>query len=79
MGFPVTELISDSLNKYTAVLFGDGIFSFLRTEIRISFEKFLRVNKVNLLRQLLHRIRILIPNLMLHMLDNTKNVSYRVL
>ena len=45
MGFPVTELISDSLNKYTAVLFGDGIFSFLRTEIRISFEKFLRVNK----------------------------------
>ena len=58
------------------MLFGNQILSLLRRFIRIAFLQLFGGHKGNVFRQMLNSLRILIPNLMLHMLNDLKDCTY---
>ena len=67
------------LYKYTAVLMSKQILTFLRRLVGIHVKKLLRCDECDIARQLESSLRIFVPHLMLHMLDDSKYTAYGIL
>ena len=61
------------------MLLTDCVLALLRRLIRVHLKQCLGIDEVNIIRQLVDRIRILVPYLMLHVLDDTEDHTYRTL
>ena len=67
------ELITDLHKEYATVFFGYKVFALLRSLIRVAVCQFLGGDESDVLRQMLDCLRIFVPYLMLHMLDDLED------
>ena len=75
MGLSASKLIPDLHKKDAAVLLCDQVFPFLRGLVRIAVLQLLGSDKGDVLRKVLYGLWVFIPDLMLHVLDDLKNIA----
>ena len=73
MRLAITQLVPDPLNENCTKLFADLIFALFGSHVRIHLPEFLRIDEMDLVRQVINSLWKLIPHLMLHVLDDLEN------
>ena len=79
MGLAVRERAADALHKDSAALTRNRSFALLRGERRVALQKLFCVDEGDFPREAVAGIRVLVPDLMLHVLDNREDALYGVL
>ena len=79
MGLAAGQFVANLHQEHTAVLPGNQVFPCLRSVIRIQVLKLLAGDKVNIFGKMFDSLRVFIPHLMLHVLDNFEDLPHRIL
>ena len=78
MGLAAGQLVADLHEEDAAVLLGNQVFPLLGRLVGVEILKLLGGDEENVLRKVLYGLRIFVPHLMLHVLDNLKDFPHRV-
>ena len=73
------QFVTDLHQKYTAVFLGDQVLALLRGLVRIKLLKFLGGDEGDVVRKLFYCLRVLVPHLMLHVLDDLEDCANSLL
>lgn len=76
MRLTASQLVADLHEEYTAVLFGNEVFTLFRRLIGIHIFQFLAGNEKYIVGQMFDCIGIFVPHLMLHVLDDLKYLTH---
>ncbi len=64
---------ADLHHKHTSQFLRDGVLPFLRRQVRIQVQQLFARHEVNHVRQVVHCLGILVPDLVFHVLDDLEN------
>ena len=76
MGLAVRERPADLLDEDGALLMADAVLPLLAGEVRIEGLQLVGGDEEDLVRQMVDGVRPLVPDLMLHVLDDLENLSH---